>query len=76
MRQTQHVCVTTSARHVVAPRSMLNGCMATWTFLDVVNLHPLLEQPVPSVFTVHTGDALVVLDVARQTDACKARWAG
>jgi len=56
--------VTTCARHVVAPRGMLNGCVAAWTFLDVVDLHPLLEQTIPSVFAVRAGDALVVLDVA------------
>lgn len=76
--ETDPTCmrVTTSARHVVAPRKTLNGCMATWAFLDVVNPHPLLEQPVPSVFAVRAGDALVVLNVARRADACKAGWAG
>jgi hypothetical protein len=50
---------------MVAPRSALNGCMATRAFLDVVYPHPFLEQTVPSVFAVRAGDALMVLDVAR-----------
>jgi len=65
-RETDPTCMRTTAcaRDVVAPCSMLNGCMAAWAFLDVVNPHPLLEQTVPSVFAVRAGDALVVLNVA------------
>ena len=55
---------TACARDVVASCTVLNGRMAAWAFLDVMNPHPLLEQTVSSVFAVRAGDALVVLNVA------------
>jgi len=64
--ETDPACVraTTCARDVVAPCTVLDGCMAAWTFLDVVNPQPLLKQPVPSIFAVRARDALMVLHVA------------
>src|SRR6266850_1158953 len=70
------VCATPRARHVVASRCALDWRGATRAFLHVVTPHPLLEQTVPSVFTVRAGDAFVVLDVARRADACETRWTG
>src|SRR5260370_2071801 len=75
--ETDPTCVgvTSRAGHVVTTRSMLNGCMATWAFLDVVNPHPHLEQTVPSCSAVRAAAAFLVLNVARRAYARKARGA-
>jgi len=65
------MCTTPRACHVVASRCAFNRRGTTRAFLHVVAPHPLLEQTVPSVLAVRTGDAFVVLDVARWADACE-----
>lgn len=66
------MCVTACAGHMVAPRCALDGRVTAWAFLHVVTTHPFLEKTVPSIFAIRTGDSLVVFDMARHADACKA----
>jgi len=65
------MCTTPRAGHMIASRCAFNRRGTTRAFLHVVTPHPFLEQTVPSVLTVRAGDAFVVLDVARWTDACE-----
>ena len=58
--------LTLRARHVVAPFYTFDRDFATWTVLDIVVLHPFLEQAVP---TLRTCKTIVCFDMAVWADA-------
>jgi len=63
------------ARHVVASLAALDGCLATWTTLDVIVRRPLFEELVFRDVALLARHAVVVLYAARWTDADEARGA-
>ena len=54
------------ARHVVAPLYPFDRDSTTWAVLDIVVLHPFLEQAVP---TLGTCKAIVCFYMAVRADA-------
>lgn len=62
------------ARNMIAPLRTLNRHLAPWTRLDIVVLHPLLEQPT-AARRIRTLEPIMRLYMAIGANSQQTRWA-